>query len=60
VTDGTTNASVPKGTAVESVTLTDALDLIAARAGAPRRKGGRGRARTSKGKKEKKAAEARA
>ncbi|MGH9386847.1 MAG: type I DNA topoisomerase [Vicinamibacterales bacterium] len=40
VTDGTTNASVPKGTIVESVTLASALGLLAARAGmaeSPRR-----------------------
>src|SRR5262245_8979949 len=34
VTDGTTNASVPKGTTVESVTLESAVELLAARAGA--------------------------
>ena len=34
VTDGTTNASVPKGTTVESVTLASALELLAARAAA--------------------------
>ncbi len=33
VTDGTTNASVPKGTAVESVTMADAQALLEARAG---------------------------
>jgi DNA topoisomerase-1 len=33
VTDGTTNASVPKGTTVETVTLASALELLAARAG---------------------------
>ncbi len=45
VTDGTTNASVPKGTTVESVTMASALELLAAREGTgkgPRRaKGGR-------------------
>jgi DNA topoisomerase-1 len=35
VTDGSTNASVPKGTTVESVTLASALQLLAARAGVP-------------------------
>jgi DNA topoisomerase-1 len=34
VTDGTTNASVPKGTAIESVTMADAQALLEARAGA--------------------------
>jgi DNA topoisomerase-1 len=34
VTDGTTNASVPKGSTVEAVTLASALELLAARAGA--------------------------
>jgi DNA topoisomerase-1 len=34
VTDGTTNASLPKGTAPESVTMDDAVGLLAARAGA--------------------------
>src|SRR5262245_21950318 len=40
VTDGTTNASVPKGTTVESVTLASAVELLAARAGSS---GGGGR-----------------
>jgi DNA topoisomerase-1 len=34
VTDGTTNASLPKGTAVEELTFNEALDLLAARAAA--------------------------
>ncbi len=34
VTDGTTNASVPKGTTVESVTMEGAVKLLADRAGA--------------------------
>jgi DNA topoisomerase-1 len=40
VTDGTTNASVPKGTAVEELTFNEALDLLAARAalGPPKKK----------------------
>ncbi|MDP3719194.1 MAG: type I DNA topoisomerase [Acidobacteriota bacterium] len=33
VTDGTTNASVPKGTQVEAVTMSAAVELLAARAG---------------------------
>jgi DNA topoisomerase-1 len=33
VTDGTTNASVPKGTQVESVTMASAIELLNARAG---------------------------
>src|SRR5262245_7364986 len=40
VTDGTTNASVPKGTSVEELTFNEALDLLAARAaaGPPKKK----------------------
>jgi DNA topoisomerase I len=34
VTDGTTNASLPKGTPVEELTFNEALDLLAARAAA--------------------------
>jgi DNA topoisomerase I len=34
VTDGTTNASIPKGTSVEELTFNEALDLLAARAAA--------------------------
>jgi DNA topoisomerase-1 len=34
VTDGTTNASLPKGTAPEALTMDDAVGLLAARAGA--------------------------
>ena len=34
VTDGETNASLPKGTAVEELTFNEALDLLAARAAA--------------------------
>ncbi len=42
VTDGETNASIPKGTAVESVKLDEALALLAARAAAgPPKKAGR-------------------
>ena len=42
VTDGTTNASVPKGTQVEAVTMPTAVELLAARAGMSVKKG-RGR-----------------
>ena len=42
VTDGTTNASVPKGTQVEGVTMPTAVELLAARAGLSVKKG-RGR-----------------
>src|SRR5688572_3197145 len=42
VTDGTTNASVPKGTQVEAVTMPAAVELLAARAGMSVKKG-RGR-----------------
>jgi DNA topoisomerase-1 len=40
VTDGETNASVPKGTSVDELTFQEALDLLAARAaaGPPKRK----------------------
>ncbi|HET9706145.1 MAG TPA: type I DNA topoisomerase [Vicinamibacterales bacterium] len=50
VTDGTTNASVPKGTQVEAVTLASALELLAARAGmgGAKSKGRRGKAKTAK------------
>jgi DNA topoisomerase-1 len=43
VTDGQTNASLPKGTSVEELTFNEALDLLAARAalGPPKRKGAR-------------------
>jgi DNA topoisomerase-1 len=34
VTDGETNASVPKGTSIEELTFNEALDLLAARAAA--------------------------
>ena len=39
VTDGTTNASVPKGTQVEAVTMPAAVELLAARAGMSVKKG---------------------
>jgi DNA topoisomerase I len=43
VTDGTTNASLPKGTSPEELTLQEALDLLAARAalGPPKKKAAR-------------------
>jgi DNA topoisomerase I len=43
VTDGETNASIPKGTDPASVSLEDARALIEARRGAPPREKGRGR-----------------
>ena len=47
VTDGTTNASLPKGTAPDAVTMEQAVELLNARAGAApskRRGAARGRA----------------
>ena len=43
LTDGTTNASLPKGTAIEEVTHAQALELLAARAaqGPPKKRAGR-------------------
>jgi len=43
VTDGTTNASLPKGTAADALTFAEALDLLAARAllGPPKKKSAR-------------------
>jgi DNA topoisomerase-1 len=50
VTDGTTNASLPKGTTPEAVTMEQAVELLAVRAGAPKRGRvtRRGGARTSR------------
>ena len=60
VTDGTTNASVPKGILVESVTMASAVELLASRAGMTKKKPMRGRKATKaapkKAKKAKKAA----
>ena len=51
VTDGTTNASIPKGSDPATLTLVDARALLEARAGAPPRPArGRGRARTASAK----------
>ena len=47
VTDGTTNASVPKGTQAESVTMQSAVELLTARAGMGGKKA-RGRAKPAK------------
>jgi DNA topoisomerase-1 len=47
VTDGTTNASLPKGTNPETLTFAQAVELLEARRGAvpmPKRASGRGRA----------------
>jgi DNA topoisomerase I len=46
VTDGTTNASVPKGTPVENVTMADAQALLEARAGSAKPSRRRGAAKT--------------
>src|SRR4051794_39767648 len=58
VTDGTTNASLPKGTPVEELTLNEALDLLAARAaaGPPKKKSAKKKA--AKGAKAKTVSEA--
>ncbi len=61
VTDGETNASLPKGTAPEALTMEQAVELLNARAGAPssKRRGaarGRGAAKSAAPKKEKAAA----
>ena len=45
VTDGTTNASLPKGVSAEALTFQESLDLLAARAalGPPKKKAARGK-----------------
>ena len=48
VTDGETNASVPKGTQVEAVTMQSAVELLAARAGMGGKKARRGKAKPAK------------
>jgi DNA topoisomerase-1 len=48
VTDGETNASVPKGTQVEAVTMQSAMELLAARAGMGGKKSKRAKAKTAK------------
>ena len=48
VTDGTTNASVPKGTLVEAVTMASAVELLNARAAMGGAKKGRGRMQKAK------------
>jgi DNA topoisomerase-1 len=48
VTDGETNASLPKGTAVEELTFREALDLLAARAAAGPSKKKSGRKKVTK------------
>jgi DNA topoisomerase I len=49
VTDGETNASVPKGTQVEAVTMQSAMELLAARAGMGGKKSKRAKAKPAKG-----------
>ena len=48
VTDGETNASVPKGTQVEAVTMQAAVELLAARAGMGGKKAKRAKAKPAK------------
>ncbi|HEX4913501.1 MAG TPA: type I DNA topoisomerase [Vicinamibacterales bacterium] len=48
VTDGETNASVPKGTQVEAVTMQSAMELLAARAGMGGKKSKRAKAKPAK------------
>ena len=47
VTDGTTNASLPKGTDAPTLTLAEAVELLEAREGAPKKRTMRGAARES-------------
>ena len=56
VTDGATNASVPKGTQVDSVTMASAVALLAERAGMSKKKPMRGRKTAAKATPKKKAA----
>ena len=56
VTDGATNASVPKGTQVESVTMASAVALLAERAGMAKKKPARGRKMAAKAAPKRKAA----
>ena len=51
VTDGETNASVPKGTQVEAVTMASAIELLNARAGMGGRKAKRPKAAKAAAKK---------
>ena len=44
VTDGTTNASLPRGTDPEQLTVDGAVELLAAREGAPKKSKRTGRA----------------
>ncbi len=56
VTDGATNASVPKGTLVEAVTMASAVALLAERAGMSKKKPARGRKTAAKATAKKKSA----
>jgi DNA topoisomerase-1 len=61
VTDGTTNASLPKGIAPEALTMAEAVGLLAARAGSAKpSRGRRGAKKTAKGRKAKASAPANA
>ena len=48
VTDGETNASVPKGTQMEAVTMAAAIELLNARAGMGGKKAKKTKAKTAK------------
>ena len=56
VTDGTTNASVPKGTLVDAVTMASAVELLAAREGMSKKGGARKKAKSAKAAPKKKTA----